>query len=146
MSSKFTRLILALTLMFSALAEAETLNLSLESIHWGKPGGGEGFPVGVQTQLIETDDKTFGISYYARFPAGSHFDLHWHSFDEFATVLQGEVTLQLNGESLKLAAGGYVRIPGRAAHSWDVPNESGAEQDVILLVRRAGPADFHFVK
>jgi hypothetical protein len=27
-----------------------------------------------------------------------------------------------------------------------VPNESGAEQDVILLVRRAGPADFHFVK
>lgn len=146
MSPIIIRVALVLTLMFTTLAEADTSILSLESIQWGKPGGGEGFPVGVQTQLIETDDKTFGISYYARFPAGSHFDLHWHSFDEFATVLQGEVTLQLNGESLKLAAGGYVKIPGRAAHSWDVPNESGAEQDVILLVRRAGPADFHFVK
>ncbi len=41
-----------------ALAEAETSILSLESIQWGKPGGGEGFPVGVQTQLIETDDET----------------------------------------------------------------------------------------
>ena len=146
MSPIIFRVALVLTLMFTTLAEADTSILSLESIQWGKPGGGEGFPVGVQTQLIETDDETFGISYYARFPAGSHFDLHWHSFDEFATVLQGEVTLQLNGESLKLAAGGYVKIPGRAAHSWDVPNESGAEQDVILLVRRAGPADFHFVK
>ena len=146
MSPIIFRVALVLTLMFTTLAEADTSILSLESIQWGKPGGGEGFPVGVQTQLIETDDETFGISYYARFPAGSHFDLHWHSFDEFATVLQGEVTLQLNGESLKLAAGGYVRIPGRAAHSWDVPNDSGAEQDVILLVRRAGPADFHFVK
>jgi hypothetical protein len=29
---------------------------------------------------------------------------------------------------------------------WDVPNESGAGQDVTLFVRRAGPADFHFVK
>jgi hypothetical protein len=27
-----------------------------------------------------------------------------------------------------------------------VPNESGAGQDVILFVRRAAPADFHFVK
>lgn len=146
MSPIIFRVALVLTLMFTTLAEADTGILSLESIQWGKPGGGEGFPVGVQTQLIETDDATFGISYYARFPAGSHFDLHWHSFDEFATVLQGEVILQLNGESLKLGAGGYVRIPGRAAHYWDVPNESGAEQDVILLVRRAGPADFHFVK
>lgn len=96
MTSKLIRLILALNLIFSALVVAETTNLSLESIQWGKPGGGKGFPVGVQTQLIETDDATFGISYYARFPTGSHFDLHWHSFDEFATVLQGEVTLQLN--------------------------------------------------
>ncbi|MBL6753153.1 MAG: cupin domain-containing protein [Pseudomonadales bacterium] len=146
MTSKLIRFIIALSLMFSSLVAAETINLSLESIQWGKPGGGQGFPVGVQTQLIETDDATFGISYYARFPAGSRFDPHWHSFDEFATVLQGEVTLRLNGESLKLAVGGHIRIPGRAAHSWDVPNELGAEQDVILLVRRAGPADFHFVK
>ena len=100
----------------------------------------------MRTQLIETDESTAGISYYALFPAGSHFDLHWHSFDEFATVLQGEVTLQLNGEALKLAVGGYVKIPGRAEHSWDVPNVTGREQDVILLVRRRGPADFHFAK
>jgi hypothetical protein len=66
MTSKLIRFIIALSLMFSSLVAAETINLSLESIQWGKPGGGQGFPVGVQTQLIETDDATFGISYYAR--------------------------------------------------------------------------------
>lgn len=146
MSVKTTHFILTLFLLFSYSAAAETVNFSLESIKWGKPGGGGGYPVGVRTQLIETDESTAGISYYALFPAGSHFDLHWHSFDEFATVLQGEVTLQLNGEALKLAVGGYVKIPGRAEHSWDVPNVTGREQDVILLVRRRGPADFHFAK
>ena len=146
MSIKITQFILTLFLLFTYSAAAETVNFSLESIKWGKPGGGGGYPVGVRTQLIETDESTAGISYYALFPAGSHFDLHWHSFDEFATVLQGEVTLQLNGEALKLAVGGYVKIPGRAEHSWDVPNVTGRKQDVILLVRRRGPADFHFAK
>lgn len=146
MNSKKAQLVLALFLLFSIVGFAETANVSIESISWGNPGGGGGYPIGVRTQLIGTDESTHGITYYALFPAGSHFDLHWHSHDEFATVLQGEVTLQLNGELLNLATGGYVKIPGRAEHSWDVPNPSGAEQDVILLVRRMGPADFHFAK
>jgi hypothetical protein len=32
-------------------------------------------------------------------------------------------------------------IPGKMNHSWDVPEDD----DVVILVRRAGPADFNFV-
>ena len=75
------------------------------------------------------------------FPAGGHFDLHWHSHDEFVVVVSGSVVLELGGETHELHAGAYVVIPGGMNHSWDVP-EAG---DVIILVRRAGPADFNYV-
>jgi len=48
---------------------------------------------------------------------------------------------------VKLSSGRlFQNFRSRSALFRDVPNESGAGQDVILFVRRAGPADFHFVK
>jgi len=76
------------------------------------------------------------------FPAGSHFDLHWHSYDEHVVVVKGQVTIVLGEEAHDLKTGSYVIIPGKLNHSWDVP----ADGEVIILVRRVGPADFHFVK
>ena len=77
------------------------------------------------------------------FPAGSHFDLHWHTFDEYVAVVKGPVVIELGEETYTMEAGGYIVIPGKMNHSWDVP--AGGE-DEIILVRRAGPADFHFVE
>lgn len=120
---------------------------SIDDIDWGTAGGGGGFPVGVRTQLIATDKSTQGITYYAWFPEGSNFDMHWHSFAEYAVVLQGNVFLNLAGKELSLKEGAYVEIPGKVNHSWNVPaDKDGSSNNVILLVRRAGPADFHFVK
>jgi len=48
MSVKITHFILTLFLLFSYSAAAETVNFSLESIKWGKPGGGGGYPVGLR--------------------------------------------------------------------------------------------------
>jgi len=121
--------------------------LSIDDIDWGAAGGGGGFPVGVRTQLVATDKSTQGITYYAWFPEGSNFDMHWHSFDEYAVVLQGNVFLNLAGKELSLEAGAYVEILGKINHSWNVPaGKDGSSNNVILLVRRAGPADFHFVE
>ena len=121
--------------------------LSIEDIDWGAAGGGGGFPVGVRTQLVATDKSTQGITYYAWFPEGSNFDMHWHSFDEYAVVLQGNVFLNLAGKELSLEAGAYVEILGKINHAWNVPaGKDGSSNNVILLVRRAGPADFHFVE
>lgn len=110
---------------------------------WGTPGGGNGFPVGVRTARQGVDPDTGGITYYAMFPAGSHFDLHWHSHDEYVVVVAGELSIQLGEQTHSLSVGSYVVIPGELPHSWTVP---AGETDAVILVRRAGPADFHFVE
>ena len=119
----------------------EALTVNLADISWGPPGGGNGVPMGVRTARQGIDPATGGVTYYAMFPAGSHFDLHWHTHDEFVVVVQGTVTIELGEETYSLELGSYVVIPGRMNHSWDVPDGD----DVVILVRRAGPADFNFV-
>ena len=126
----------------SPISKYAPLAISLSDIQWGQAGGGNGFPVGVQSARQGTDPVTGGITYYAKFPAGSHFDMHWHTHDEFVVVVQGSVTIVLGEESHAVSAGSYIVIPGKLNHSWDVPE--GAE-DAVIVVRRGGPADFHFL-
>ena len=116
--------------------------IDLEELQWGPPGGGNGFPVGVRTAPQGTDPVTQGLTYYAMFPAGSHFDLHWHTYDEYVVVVSGALNIQLGNDSHDLEVGSYVVIPGKLNHSWTVP-AGGA--NAVILVRRAGPADFNFV-
>jgi quercetin dioxygenase-like cupin family protein len=77
------------------------------------------------------------------FPAGSHFDIHWHTHDEYVVVVAGSVRLRPGDEDHDLTVGTYVVIPGKLNHSWTVPDGG---DEVVILVRRAGPADFHFVE
>jgi len=126
----------------SSTSKFAPLAIPLADIQWGPPGGGNGAPVGVQTARQGTDPVTGGMTYYAKFPAGSHFDTHWHTHDEFVVVVQGTVTIVLGEESHSASTGSYIVIPGKLNHSWDVPQ--GGE-DVVIVVRRGGPADFHFL-
>ncbi len=129
--------------LIQATLATEPLAIDLNDVSWGAPGGGNGFPLGVRTARQGVDPDTGGITYYAMFPAGSHFDLHWHSHDEYVVVVAGELTIQLGEQSHSLSVGSYVIIPGELPHSWTVPV---GETDAVILVRRAGPADFHFVE
>ena len=115
--------------------------VNLGDLEWGPPAGGNGSPLGLRTARQGVDPVTGGVTYYAMFPAGTHFDLHWHTHDEFVVVVSGSVVFTLGEGTHELQAGAYVVIPGGMNHSWDVP-ESG---EVIILVRRAGPADFNYV-
>ncbi len=123
-------------------SEYDAMAIALEDIQWGVPGGGNGFPLGVQSARQGTDPVTGGITYYAKFPAGSHFDMHWHTHDEFVVVVQGSVTIVLGSQSHSVSTGSYIVIPGKLNHSWDVP-EGG--EDAVIVVRRGGPADFNFL-
>ena len=125
-------------------AEPQTkpLAINLDEIEWGPPGGGNGSPLGLRTSRQGVDPTTGGPTYYAMFPAGTHFDLHWHTYDEHVVVVKGELTIELGDEVHELTTGSYIVIPGRLNHSWDIP-EGGTE--AVILVRRTGPADFHYV-
>lgn len=120
---------------------AQAMAVNLADLNWGPAGDGSIAPAGTRTAPQGMDPQTGGVTYYAWFPAGGHFDLHWHSYDEYVAVVQGPVTIALGEEVHSLQTGAYVVIPGGLPHYWDVP-DSG---DAIILVRRAGPADFNFV-
>lgn len=134
---------LAMAIGTTAYAHVEPLAVDLDELDWSPPGGGNGFPVGVQTATQGYDRETGGRTYYALFPAGSHFDLHWHTYDEYVVVVAGNPTISLGEDEHQLSVGSYVVIPGKMKHSWTVPE---GDQEAIILVRRAGPADFHFVE
>ncbi|MCB1671295.1 MAG: cupin domain-containing protein [Gammaproteobacteria bacterium] len=136
-------LFLLLLFQFAPVLSAQEgpIVVNLPDVKWGPPGGGNGVPLGTQTAQQRIDSDSGGVTYYARFPAGTHFDLHWHTHDEFVTVISGKTALRIGEETYQLEAGAYVSIPGGMIHSWDMPESD----EVIILVSRAGPADRYYV-
>jgi quercetin dioxygenase-like cupin family protein len=115
----------------------------LESAQWSEPYDGPlGVPKGAQRAVLGTDPTSGGETYYAHFPAGSRFELHWHAYAEYAVVLRGKLSHTLGAEKSALQAGDYVVIPPEVAHGWEVDPSA----DAYLLIRRAGPADQNFVQ
>ena len=81
LASGFFALFSILTMNDVSAAERETqsLAMNLDEVEWGPSGGGNGTPLGLRTSRQGIDPETGGITYYAMFPAGTHFDLHWHT-------------------------------------------------------------------
>ena len=129
----------------SAEQEAQsnpTALFRLETVRWSDPYNGPlGFPKGARRASLGVDPRTGGETYYARFPAGTRFEPHWHAYAEYAVVLRGKVTHTLGQGKAVLLPGDYVVIPPKEKHGWIV-DPSG---DAFLLIRRDGPADFNFV-
>lgn len=125
----------------SESSSPESLAINLEDVEWGEAGDGSIAPAGTRTALQSTNPNTEGISYYAWFPAGGFFDEHWHTHDEYVVLISGEVTIKLGKDIYDLKPGAFIVIPGGTHHYWDIP-ETG---DAIILVKRDGPPDFHFV-
>jgi quercetin dioxygenase-like cupin family protein len=143
---KFRKLFISAILMFilscsSKITHPDSLAINLADVEWGEPKDGSIAPIGIRIALQSTDPNTGGISYYTWFPAGSFFDLHWHTYDEYAVVVRGAVTISLGDKVYDLEPGAFIVIPGGMHHSWDVPDST----DAIILAKRSGPADFHFV-
>ena len=115
----------------------------LETANWSEPYEGPlGYPKGAQRATVSTDAVSGGETYYARFPAGTRFQLHWHAHAEYAAVLRGKVIHTLGTTSQTLEAGDYFIVPAKTNHGYTV-DPSG---DAFLLIRRDGPADFNFIE
>ena len=117
--------------------------VDLDAVEWSPPGGGNGTPLGLRTARMGVDPISGGVTYYAMFPAGTHFDTHWHTYEEHVVVVKGQLSIVLGDTKHDLKVGSYVLIPGKLNHAWDIP--AGGSEAVILVSRR-GPADFHFVE
>jgi quercetin dioxygenase-like cupin family protein len=127
----------------TAVSDHENSVFRLETAAWSEPYDGPlGYPKGAQRASLGVDPASGGETYYARFPAGSRFELHWHTHAEYAVVLRGKVIHTLGTQSTPMSAGDYVIIPAKTNHAWAVD----ASQDAFLLMRRDGSADFNFVQ
>ena len=115
--------------------------LQWETAEWGPPTDTPGFPPAFATRRSPRIRRPGARRTWARFPAGSEFAMHWHTHTETVVVLEGAVDIVMDGTRHTATAGTYIIIPGRAHHAWFTHEEA----DVVLLARRDGPADFHFV-
>src|SRR5262245_39328446 len=87
-------------------AEQPAPPVRLEAGQWSEPYAGPlGVPKGAQRAVLGTDPRTGGDTYYAHFPAGTRFELHWHAYAEYAVVLRGKVTHILGDNRSSMQSG-----------------------------------------
>jgi quercetin dioxygenase-like cupin family protein len=101
-----------------------------------------GLPPGAVAAPIAVNPETKAPIGYTRVPAKYHFPRHWHSQTEYSVLISGSAMFEMGGKPYELVPGSYVVIPAKTEHELTC----GAASDCLLLTRRAGPADFNFVK
>jgi quercetin dioxygenase-like cupin family protein len=99
---------------------------------------------GSKTAVLQGDPKTGMHHSYLKLPDGAFVPPHWHSHDEYVTVVQGTVLFgtgdKADRDSTRLyAAGAFVYMPAGVRHfAW-------AKGEVVLSQTRGGAADFNWV-
>ncbi len=101
-----------------------------------------GIPPGAESALVGVDPATKGGTAYVRFAPGMTVPMHSHSFAEYSVVLSGKALFTVDGKKHALSSGSYVVIPAKVNHELTCEKDSHC----LLLTRRAGPADYTFVK
>jgi len=115
--------------------------VNLADAKWAAPNFPE-IPPGIMTAPIAVDPKTGGPLGYVKLPPKYVFPMHWHSHPEYAVLISGKASFTLDGKTHPLSPGAYVIIPAKAHHSVTC----SAESECVILARRGGPLDYHFVK
>jgi mannose-6-phosphate isomerase-like protein (cupin superfamily) len=100
-----------------------------------------GLPKGAQVALIGADPISTGPTLYLKTPAGFHIPPHYHTHHEWLTFVSGQVTFTLDGKPHTLGPGAFVVVPGKTVHEF----ACGAGGECLVVSRRSGPTDFHWV-
>jgi quercetin dioxygenase-like cupin family protein len=103
---------------------------------------GAPIPAGLMVSRVAGDAQTGPSVSYVKFPAGYAFPAHWHSFTEYSVVISGILQSSVNGKATALPPGSYFVLPAKTVHQ----TTCQPGQECVVLVRRAGPTDYHFEK
>jgi quercetin dioxygenase-like cupin family protein len=118
--------------------EAQVAHLAKAT--WSAPNV-PGLPSGPLAAAISVDPSSGASVAYAKVPAGYVFPAHWHSHTEYTLMINGKATFTMAGQSHELVAGSYVVVPAKTQHQLTC----AAGSECLVLTRRAGPTDYHFV-
>ena len=111
-------------------------------VKWGPAP--DAFPAGAQMAVLWGDPgKSGAFTVRLKMPPGYRIGRHWHPADELATVLEGDVHLDMGsgGEahSHDFGAGGYALMPAKMQHA--ASTKGGA----VVQVTGMGPFAIHYV-
>lgn len=85
--------------------------------------------MGNSLRVLVSGDDTRGAYTLMDYVAGASFGgppAHRHGFDELFLVLEGSLTLEVNGKTLVAKPGDHALVPGGAAHRFSNPNPEPA--------------------
>ena len=126
----------------------DALYADLAAAKW-TPSEKAGLPAGAELALIGADPVSTGVTAYLKAPAGWRLPPHWHTHTEYSTMIVGKGTLTIAGKAHAVGPGAYAVIPGKTEHSFvcevDPQAQIGGLPGCIVLVRRSGPTDVHWV-
>jgi quercetin dioxygenase-like cupin family protein len=74
---------------------------------------------------------------FLKFNKGAILPLHWHTADHYATVLQGTLTITVDGKDLVLKPGSVGFLPGKTQHA----TKCGTDVDCVIFSRLSGADD-----
>lgn len=111
-------------------------------VKWGP--GPDGLPAGVQAAVLWGDPGKAGpFVLRLKMPAGYRVGRHWHPGDELATVIEGDVHLDMgsgsSAHSHDFHAGGYSLMPAKMQHA--ASSRGGA----VVQITGVGPFQIHYV-
>ena len=111
----------------------------LDDIEW-TPGP---FP-GSKIAVLAGDPKTGMHHTYLKLPAATFVPPHWHSTDEYITVVEGTLLLGIGEKADRAKArlygnGAFVLLPAK------VPHYVWAKSQCVLSQTRSGAVDFHWI-
>ncbi len=98
-------------------------------------------PPGAEVALIGADPISTGATMYLRMKAGYKMPLHWHTHNEYSTMIAGKGSFTVAGKKIAALPGTFLIIPSKMQH--DFSCDPGAE--CVFVMRRSGPTDFNLV-
>jgi hypothetical protein len=145
---------LSTTIMFALLAstptfaadvaktKAEATSINAAEIKWG-PAPPD-LPKGAELAVLHGDPSKKGpFTLRLKAPAGFKIPPHWHSNDEYLTILTGTLILHMgdtmDAPATNLAVGGFHFLPGKMHHAAEAKGET------IVQLEGMGPFDIHYL-
>jgi hypothetical protein len=145
LSTMFAFALLAATPAFAAdasKAKPEAMSINAAEIKWG-PAPPD-LPKGAEIAVLHGDpSKKAPFTLRLKMPAGFKIPPHWHSNDEYLTILAGTLILHMgdtmDAPSTNLAIGGFHFLPGKMHHAAEAKGET------IVQLDGMGPFDIHYL-
>jgi quercetin dioxygenase-like cupin family protein len=98
-------------------------------------------PAGTESVVLREDPQTGGFEIFARYSAGHVFPPHWHSANERIVLLEGQMSIEVDGVKKTLDPGGYAYLPAKEIQKMACVSTTRCS----FYVHWDGKLDFHAV-